>query len=242
MHLKRFIMKKLKNSFYFYILSLFLLFTLFFFIIHISSDFFECKKCRRKNVTCLNRTNSQYFAHEFNVIKNSNSKAKIHIAYVHFLDTSEHSTVENFRFFMHFAHYPCNSEVDFTIILNMAPSSYAQRSNIYNLDLFKKAFNSEEHLEKFKSCESHNAANPMRNTYLILRENRDGGDLCAFADMIAHEKFWQKSKSIYKYFFFINSSARGPFLPNYWLRKWYEILLVKLNSNWIPLLNLKCRA
>ena len=232
MHLKRFIMKKIKNSFYFYTLLFFLLVTSFLLIFHLSSDFFECKRCRPKNVTCLNRTNSQHFTHEFNnVIRNPNSKAKIHIAYVHYLDTSEQSTVENFRFFMHFAHYPCNSEVDFTIILNMAPSTYAQRSNIYNLDLFKQAFNSQEHLEKFKSCESQNTENPNRNTYLILRVNRDGGDLCAFADMIANEKFWKKSKSIYSHFFFINSSARGPFLPNYWLRKWYEIFLLKLNLN-----------
>ena len=180
-----------------------------------NSFFNKCKKYS-SNSTCVKNIKNQTF-HKFNLVKNSKSTAKIHIAYVHYLNTREEPTIENFKFFMHFAHVPCNSEVDYTIILNLNSDVYRQISNVYDLDLFKNAFSGRDHLEKFKSCESNE--NPLRNTYLVLRENRDGGDLCAFSDMIRNE-FWLKTKAMYTYFFFINSSARGPFVPNYWLRQW----------------------
>ena len=175
----------------------------------------KCKKYS-SNSTCIKNIKNQTF-HKFNIVKNPKSTAKIHIAYVHFLNTPDVTTIENLKFFIHSAHDPCNSEVDYTIILNLNSNFYKQISNVYDLDLFKNAFSGRDHLEKFKSCES--SENPLRNTYLVLRENKDGGDLCAFSDMIRNE-FWLKTKAMYAYFFFINSSARGPFVPNYWLRKW----------------------
>ena len=206
------VVKRRKNS----ILSLVLIVVSFCGVsfLFCENSLFNKFKKHRSNFTCAIK--NQTF-HKFNLVKNSKSTAKIHIAYVHYLNTREEPTIENFKFFMHFAHVPCNSEVDYTIILNLNSDVYKQISNVYDLDLFKNAFSGRDHLEKFKSCESNE--NPFRNTYLVLRENRDGGDLCAFSDMIRNE-FWLKTKAMYTYFFFINSSARGPFVPNYWLRKW----------------------
>jgi len=209
------IKKKRSSIFYFLLLFVSLLAIL---VIICENGFYDTKKCFPKNVSCFNKNNSQKSFHKFNIIKNPKSTAKIHIAYVHYLNTRERPTIENFKFFMHFAHDPCHTDVDFTIILNLNTELYKQEGiNIYDLDLFKNAFSSQAHLNRFKSCESKE--NPLRNTYLILRENRDGGDLCAFSDMIRND-FWLESKSMYTYFFFINSSARGPFVPNYWLKKW----------------------
>lgn len=43
-----------------------------------------------------------------------------------------------------------------------------------------------------------------------------GSDLCGFAQAFERHKILTK----YKYFFFFNSSVRGPFLPNYWTDPW----------------------
>jgi len=158
-----------------------------------------------------------FFVLAFVIYKIRKSITKTHISYVHYLNTDDYTTKENFKFFMHFAYEPCHADVDFTIILNLNSDTFKQKVNIYHSDLFRNAFSNGAHLNKFKSCETNE--NPLRNTYLILRENRDGGDLCAFHDML-QDDIWIRSKSIYKYFFFINSSAHGPFTPNYWSRKW----------------------
>jgi len=53
-----------------------------------------------------------------------------------------------------------------------------------------------------------------------VRKNIYGGDLCAHAELVKSD-FWQTKRNNYLYYFFINSSARGPFVPNYWTSKWY---------------------
>ena len=145
---------------------------------------------------------------------NQKKDLKIHISYVHYLDTLDKITIENFKFFLHFAYEPCNADVDFTIILNVNNTNQP----IFERDLFRKAFgNSARLMNEFQSCQDSN--NPNRNTYLIVRQNKDGGDLCANAELVKSD-FWLKNKDRYLYYFFINSSCRGPFLPNYWVRKW----------------------
>ena len=139
---------------------------------------------------------------------------KIHVSYVHYLDTLDNITIENFKFFLHFAYEPCNADVDFTIILNVNNLNQP----IFERDLTRKAFgNTTRLMNEFQSCQDSN--NPNRNTYLIVRQNKDGGDLCANAELVKSD-FWLKNKDRYLYYFFINSSARGPFLPNYWRKKW----------------------
>ena len=148
--------------------------------------------------------------------RNVNSTAKHFISYVHYLDTNQMRTVENFRYFMHVAHEPCNPDVDFVLILNVDSKSSRTKS-IFDLKVFTDAFSDEAHLNKFKYCQDER--NPQRNTYIVLRQNKEGGDLCANVELVKSD-FWLQNKAKYVYYFFINSSARGPFLPNYWTRKW----------------------
>jgi hypothetical protein len=145
---------------------------------------------------------------------NPKKDLKIHISYVHYLDTLDKITIENFKFFLHFAYDPCNADVDFTIILNVNNTNQP----IFERELLRNAFgNSTRSMNEFKSCQ--NSHNPTRNTFLIVRQNKDGGDLCAHAEFVKSD-FWLKNRERYLYYFFINSSCRGPFLPNYWVRKW----------------------
>ena len=133
---------------------------------------------------------------------------------LHYLDTLDKITIENLKFFLHFAYDPRNTDVDFTIILNVNKTN----QHILERDLLRNAFgNSARLIDEFKSCQD--SKNPTRNTFLIVRQNKDGGDLCAHAELVKSD-FWLKNRDRYDYFFFINSSARGPFLPSYWIRKW----------------------
>jgi hypothetical protein len=161
------------------------------------------------NVICFNDT------FKFKMRKNLNSNAKIQISYAHYLDTNDEPTIENFKFFMNFAHEPCHPDVDFTLIFNL-DKTISIRS-LFETKLFRDAFSGTKHLEKFIACQDER--NSKRNTYVIVRKNKKGGDLCAFVDLIKSE-FWIRYRSSYSFFFFINSSARGPFLPNYWNKKW----------------------
>ena len=153
-----------------------------------------------------------------NITRSLKSTAKVHIVYLHYLNTNDEYTIENFKFFIHFAYEPCHSDVDFTIILNLDKSYIAKTESIINQALFRDAFDKDgKILEEFKSCQ--NPSNPRRNTYLLLRENKPGGDLCAYSHFVK-SKYWLDNKSSYSYYFFINSSARCPFMPNYYLKKW----------------------
>ena len=168
-----------------------------------------------KNTTKLNEICMLNETFEFDTRKNPNSIAKIQITYAHFLDTNDEPTIENFKFFMNFAYEPCHQDVDYIIILNLEKSFNLK--SIFENQLLHNAFDDIDLFQKFVSCQDEKNLN--RNTYLMLRKNKDGGDLCAFVDLIKTE-FWTNIRSSYSYFFFINSSARGPFLPNYWNRKW----------------------
>ena len=146
----------------------------------------------------------------------SKPKTVSHVSYVHYLDTKDTRTIDNFKFFIHFAYAPCHPEIDFTITLNTNMGSSLK--SLFQHMLFIDAFSNHAQLfHDFVACQSED--NPMRNTRVILRRNMRGGDLCAHADLVQSGK-WREKKSKYAYYFFINSSVRGPFLPNYWLRKW----------------------
>jgi len=135
---------------------------------------------------------------------NLENPSKYHVIYLHYLNTDDAVIRENFNFFMHFAHEPCHADVDFTIILNVASKTYQEQQfeNIYDLDLFKKAFSSKAQMDRFKSCES-NSDNSLRNTRLVIRENTEGGDLCAYSDLMRNEGWLQATVNI-THFFFIN--------------------------------------
>jgi hypothetical protein len=153
---------------------------------------------------------------EYELKANPETNPKIHVSYVHYLDTTDGVTSQNFQFFLHFAYEPCHVDVDYTIILNV---NEIGNQSIFERALFRNAFgvNNTNLINKFKSCQESN--NPNRNTFLIVRKNIYGGDLCAHAELVKSD-FWQTKRNNYLYYFFINSSARGPFVPNYWTSKW----------------------
>ena len=148
--------------------------------------------------------------------KSLDTKVKIHISYVHYLNSKDERTTGNFKFFFNFAYEPCHSDVDFTITLNI--DNLVSKNEILNSNIFLNAFDNDKALlNRFISCSD--SLNLQRNTYIIVRKNKNGGDLCANVDFFKSH-FWMQNKNNYKFYFFINSSARGPFLPNYWLKKW----------------------
>ena len=176
------------------------------------------KKSLFKNVHSIKQNSGD---ENFEKFANTHKNPKIHISYVHFLHTVDMVTVDNFKFFMNFAYEPCHLDADFTIIINYEKSF--SKTSTSDLDkLISSTFSNKSDWEKFKDCQ--NGLNPSRNTFIIMRENKDGGDLCAHADFLKME-FWLENKASYAYYFFINSSSRGPFLPNYWTQKWWLIFV-----------------
>ena len=53
-----------------------------------------------------------------NQLQPAENKFKIHVLYVHYIDTKDQLTIDNFKYFMYFAYLPCDPFVDFRIILN----------------------------------------------------------------------------------------------------------------------------
>ena len=155
---------------------------------------------------------------------NSDIVKKTHITYVHFFDTTENLTTENFKYFLNFAYIPCEKNLDFTIIINTIRIKRVLK--LYNddgdeldseLDEFlKNLIEDNEIYRKFIEC-SNSKSNKNSNT-LILIDFHDGGDICSYSNHV--NNFLLKNKNKYSYFFYINSSARGPFLPSYWNQPW----------------------
>ena len=138
---------------------------------------------------------------------------KIHVTYLHFMDTTEQVTIENLKYFLHFAYKPCDQAVDYTFIFNTNKFNRSSTKNhpVYGLTPELKAY-----LQKIidpdwlKSAES--------NT-LFITDGYIGGDLCSYSNYINSMMFMGR-RFRYKYFFYINSSVRGPFLPSYWKKPW----------------------
>jgi hypothetical protein len=154
---------------------------------------------------------------------NKQPRMRMHVFYVHYMDTKDKLTIDNFIFFMNFAYSACNPRVFFTIVLNRRNMDTNLMSDLEKvlgasiLTLIKNCTYNELDLSDRKQ-RGH------RNTKIIVRLNDHGGDLCANVDMLKSE-FFKKNEHLFFYYFFINSSVRGPFLPNYYLRPWWDMFI-----------------
>ena len=142
-----------------------------------------------------------YHERRFNSL-NANHNYTIFLAYVHQLDTKDAYSIENFRYFLHFAYAPCSRFIFYKINLNVESIELDAKNELSKLI-------DQDLLDKLYSC---------KNTAIVVKKNT-GGDICRFIETFATES-WNRIKKNFKYFFFINSTVRGPFLPNYWTRPW----------------------
>jgi hypothetical protein len=158
-----------------------------------------------------------------NELNEAKNDRLVHVSYVHFLDTRDAPTVENFKFFMNFAYAPCNPNIFFTLIFNCkdmtgnATQTLVDLLGSYLVYKLQKCSIDEDQTINFRPTS-------FKNTKIVLRKNKPGGDLCANVDNMK-KQFWINNEKLFKYFFFINSSVRGPFLPTYYLKPWWEMFL-----------------
>ena len=150
---------------------------------------------------------SNYYANlcsgnEINENVNLSPVFKIHVIYIHYLETKDVKSVENFKFFINFAYEPCSTMIHYTFILN-TDSEF--------VDIFKelKSFLNDDIIDKMKFC---------KNTKFKYQLN-EGNDICSFVKL-TKSKYWKSKESEYQFYFYINSSVRGPFLPVYWTKPW----------------------
>ena len=175
--------------------------------------FFHNKKCFFNILLVLVLFFLYELFQKYNLNSNKLQFSKIFVSYVHHLDSMSEDVIENFKFFLHFAVQPCDSRVDFRITLN---------TNNISADINAKVANilaDDELMSQIYKC---------NNVKLI--KNLNTRDLCVHAEQLKTEA-WKKNKQKYKYFFFINSSTRGPFLPNYWTEPWWNIFTNKFMLN-----------
>jgi hypothetical protein len=149
----------------------------------------------------------------FIILSLSKENFKIHVFYVHHMDSKSEAVIENFKFFMHFGVNSCNSRVDYRIILNTNNISTDFQAKIAEI------LNNDKLFSQINKCS---------NVKLI--KNLNTRDLCVHAEQLKSEA-WKRDKKKYKYFFFINSSTRGPFLPNYWTEPSWKIFTNKFLLN-----------
>lgn len=158
----------------------------------------------KNNPNNLTKFYSNFCSHTTLKEKNTFSKDfKLHIAYIHFLETKDQKSIENFKFFMDFAYEPCSNRIDYTFIFH----TDSMQVNIFQV--LRKMFDDDGFIDKLKYC---------KNTQFKYRLNK-GSDLCAFKKLFASE-YWNSRENDYQFYFFINSSVRGPFLPAYWTKPW----------------------
>lgn len=151
-----------------------------------------------------------------------------HVFYAHYMDTDDKLSVENLRYFMNFGYSPCDPDIFFTFIFNR---KYMDTNLLDDL----RALLGANIVQKMKACTCNDEdltdsfarrrrrkGNLTPNTKIVVRLNDHGADLCAYSDMIRSE-FWRRNEHLFFYYFFINSSARGPFLPNYYTNPWWTI-------------------
>lgn len=118
---------------------------------------------------------------------------KSHVFYVHYLNSRDENTVQNFLFFIQFAYSPCNRHISFTFVFNTDRVINVTEPLVYLLG--------QDAVVKMINCES--------NTQIIARVNKPGGDLCAHVEQLQSSKWMTKEEKKYDYYFFINSSVRG---------------------------------
>lgn len=138
---------------------------------------------------------------------------KIHVFYVHYISTGDQTTNENLVFFMNFAYSPCNPVIDYTIVLNYDDITgvVGKLLKLMGDELYEKLINCSIQTDS----DTHSTS---LNTRVVYRKNK-GGDLCAYSEIMNNPN-WILIEKLYSYFFFINSSTRGPFLPAYYLKPW----------------------
>jgi hypothetical protein len=165
-----------------------------------------------------NNTNKTKSSSGGSILSDGENKNLLHVSYVHYLDTTDAPTIDNFKFFMHFAYSPCDRRVFFTIILNQKDVK-SRDAKKYLTELLGESL-----YTTVRRCliEADMNNSERRNTQILLRENQPGGDLCAQVDFLRSE-FWLSNEKLFKFFLFINSSVRGPFLPSYFLKPWLVI-------------------
>ena len=162
----------------------------------------------------LNFFNNYYLSKTFELSSSKkDADPKTFVSYVHFIDSNSEAVIENFKFFMNFAVQPCDSRVDFRVTLN---------TNNISMNLIAKIAKilaDDKLMSLINNCSN-----------VVIIKNFNTRDLCVHAEHLKSEA-WKRDKQKYKYFFFINSSARGPFLPNYWTEPWWNIFTNKFMLN-----------
>ena len=127
---------------------------------------------------------------------------KVLVQYVHPIETKNEIIMENFRYFLTIGVLPCHSNADFRIIL----ITKSENTNVY--EKLGPLLNDTDLVQDLKRC---------KNVNFLLSQNSEG--LCAHSIQFKRSE-WIREKLKYKYFFFIDSTLRGPFLPNYWAQPW----------------------
>lgn len=151
------------------------------------------------------------------VLSQNNSKIN-HVFYIHYLDSKDKLSIENFIFFMNFAYMPCHPHVFYTFVFNRDTIELDIMPDLLKLigpklmNILKNCIAEDELIDRQFIT---------KNTKIITRFNQ-GGDLCSLTEIMKTD-FWINNEKLFHLYFFINSSARGPFLPNYWTRPWWEM-------------------
>lgn len=148
----------------------------------------------------------------------SSTMKHAHLFYVHYLDGDDEYTKENFKFFMTFAYLPCDPNMFYTLVINrqrMSSNLLDDLSLLLGQDIVADVKRCECNEEDLKNC-------AIQNTKIVVRLNDHGADLCAFSNLLKSE-FWMINEKHFLYYFFLNSSVRGPFLPSYYDKKWWEM-------------------
>lgn len=162
---------------------------------------------------------------------------RLHVFYIHQWDGEDKLNKGNFAFFMNFAYIPCSSKVFFTILLthdklnisenHANPNEFHKRVKHYlkKLDYTKKfgEILGTEKANKLMKCintgDKVDGNFSSANTKIYLLKNQLGSDLCAYKNLL-NSDYWKLNQHLFAYFFFINSSVRGPFLPLYYFKPW----------------------
>lgn len=133
---------------------------------------------------------------------------KSHVTYIHYLDTDDRLIVENFIFFIKHAYAACSDEIYFTFVfLQKIENQYRdQLIRILGKDAAYKLFECTEGATK--------------NTRMISRVIKNQPNACYYSGVLKNELNTEIAKRSFSYFFFIKSSALGPFLPSYWYSTW----------------------
>lgn len=201
-------------------LKILLIVVILFFVLF---NFLLFNKSNKSGIDFVNDSKNYKITYNY-ILTKSDDDSRVHIAYVHFIDTQDKMTIENFKVFMDFAYTPCNPNAQFTFIFNH------ERPTEKDFNIYDTLYSvlGEEHTLNLLKCSLtssfSNETNPNANTRVIFRLNKNGGDLCAHIEFLG-SKEWDEIEKKFSFFFIINSSVRGPFLPNYWLRPWWYMAI-----------------